>query len=73
MSEDAPEAKSERKPEAAPEAQEEKVDGREVFVARDESGVTAVSESEKGADPRVVKDSEDDEGDEDKNSDDSNT
>ena len=49
--------------EQAPEAKEENVEGREVFVARDDSGVTALSETEEGADPRVVTDSAEDEGD----------
>ena len=49
--------------EQAPEPKEEEVDGREVFVARDESGVAAVSEDEEGADPRVATDDVgDDEG-----------
>ena len=46
--------------EQAPEATEEEVEGREVFVARDEAGVAAVSEDEEGADPRVITDADDD-------------
>jgi hypothetical protein len=46
--------------ENAPETKEEEVEGREVFVARDESGVTAVSEDEGGADPRVVTETDED-------------
>jgi hypothetical protein len=41
-------------PEAKPEAKEEEVEGREVFVTRDEQGVTSMSEDAEGADPTVV-------------------
>jgi hypothetical protein len=43
---------------------EEHVEGHDVFVTRDESGVTSVSEVEEGADPAVVTDEDvgDDEG-----------
>jgi hypothetical protein len=41
----------------APESQ--KVDGKEVWVTKDDSGVTAVSEDKEGADPRVATDAGD--------------
>jgi hypothetical protein len=53
----------------APESQ--KVEGKEVWVTKDDSGVTAVSEDKDGADPRVATDagdqgeSDDDDGNDD--------
>jgi hypothetical protein len=44
--------------EEKPNAEREQVEGREVFVTRDDSGVTAVAEEPDAADPRVSTDSE---------------
>jgi hypothetical protein len=41
----------------------EKVEGREVWVTKDESGVTSVAEEKEAADPSVGTDHEDDDGD----------
>ncbi|MFL6239446.1 MAG: hypothetical protein ACJ735_08175 [Actinomycetes bacterium] len=37
-----------------PKAEHEQVEGRDVFVTKDESGITAVAEEEGAADPRVT-------------------
>ena len=39
-----------------PAPEEERVEGHDVFVTRDESGITSVSEVEEGADPSVITD-----------------
>jgi hypothetical protein len=46
-----------------PKAEREHVEGKEVWVTKDESGVTALSEDEEGADPRVTTDSDNDKAD----------
>ena len=37
-----------------PETERENAEGREVFVTKDESGITALAEDEDAADPRVT-------------------
>ena len=37
-----------------PKAEREHADGHEVFVTKDDSGITALSEEEEAADPRVA-------------------
>jgi hypothetical protein len=39
-----------------PKPEREQADGREVFVTKDESGITALAEDEDAADPRVTTD-----------------
>ncbi len=51
-----------------PKAEREKADGHEVFVTKDESGITALAEDEDAADPRVT--TADDSSDGDKSSND---
>ena len=47
-----------------PKAEQAEAAGREVFVTKDESGITSLAEEEDAADPRVVpEESTDDDGD----------
>jgi hypothetical protein len=39
-----------------PKAEREQVEGKEVWVTKDESGITALAEDEEAADPRVTTD-----------------
>ena len=55
-----------------PQAESQQVEGKEVWVTKDDSGVTAVSEDKDAADPRVATDAGDsDDSDDDADDDDS--
>ena len=53
-----------------PEPEREKIEGKEVWVTKDESGVTSLSEDKEGADPSVFTEA-DDEADDDGSDDES--
>ena len=46
-----------------PKAERETADGHEVYVTKDESGITSLAEDEEAADPRVTTDDDDSEKD----------
>ena len=65
-------AKTEEREQAdKPQAEREHAEGKEVFVTKDDSGITAVAEDEDAADPRVTTDVGESNKDEDKNDNDS--